>query len=142
MNYYEKMKNPFKKSSIVNTVVNVGIGGAANVAMDYVYANVDALASLGENTKNAIKIAAGAIAGSMVSNQYARAAADGIATVGAANLIASYITPETADTTAADAAAASGLPSGTIGRIRMGQRGFRRGRVAGVGANPSSFMSE
>ena len=134
------MKNPFKKSSIVNTVVNVGIGGAANVAMDYVYANVDALASLGETTKNAIKIAAGAIAGSMVSNPYARAAADGIATVGAANLIASYIDPGTTETATTETT--TGLPSGTIGRIRMGQRGFRRGRVAGVGANPSSFMSE
>lgn len=131
------MKNPFKKSSIVDTVVNVGIGGAANVAMDYVYANVDALASLGDTTKNAIKIAAGAVLGAMVSNKYARAAADGIATVGASNLIASYVTPE-----AEAPVTTEGLPSGTIGRIRMGQRGFRRARVAGVGNNPTAFMSE
>ena len=85
------MKNPFKKSSIVDTVVNVGIGGAANVAVDYVFGSVDALATLGDTTKNAIKIAAGAIAGSMISNKYARAAADGIAVVGASNLIASYL---------------------------------------------------
>lgn len=126
------MKNLFKKSNILDTVINVGVGGAANVAIDYAFAQIDALASLGDTTKNAIKIAAGAVAGSMVGNRYARAAADGVATVGAANLIASYI-PETTK-------AASGLPEGTIGCIRLGQRGFRRGRVAGVAG--ADFMSE
>ena len=36
-------KNPFKKSSIIDTVVNVGVGGAANVAIDYVVEQVDAI---------------------------------------------------------------------------------------------------
>ena len=31
------MSKVFKKSSIVDTLVNVGIGGGANVAMDYLY---------------------------------------------------------------------------------------------------------
>lgn len=133
------MKNPFKKSSIIDTVVNVGVGGAANVAMDY------ALNSIGEvagfdlsagTTKHAVKIAVGALAGSMISNKYARAAFDGIATVGAANLIDGLVNGET--TTTSTTTTTSGLPEGTIGRIRMGQRGFRRGSVAGVGA--ANFM--
>lgn len=125
------MKNPFKKSSITDSLVNVGIGGAANVAIDYAFAQVEQLASLDETTKNAIKIAAGALAGSMISNKYARAAADGVATVGVSNLIGSYINGETEKKD--DTKPIPGLPEGMIGRIRMGQRGFaRRARVAGV----------
>lgn len=125
------MKNPFKVKGITDTLVNVGIGGAANVAMDY------ALSSIGEvagydlskgTTKNAVKIAVGALAGSMFKSKYAHAAFDGIATVGAANLIDGLVNGEV--TTAP--ATTAGLPEGTIGRIRMGQRGFRRGRVAGI----------
>lgn len=128
------MKNPFKKSSIVDTLVNVGVGGAANVAMDYAFNSIDALASLGDTTKNAIKIAAGAIGGSMISNKYGRAALDGIAVVGVSNLIASYLPSATTDTT-------SGLPEGMIGRLRVGQKGFARKRIAGVGT-PSALMSK
>ena len=121
------MKNPFKKSNIVDTLINVGIGGGANVAMDYAVENIDALKSLGETTTNLIKIGVGVLAGTMVSNKYLRAAADGVATVGASNLVKSYIAPT------------AGLPEGTIGRLRMGQRGFRRAtrRVAGA-----DFMQE
>ena len=126
------MKNPFKKSNIVDTLVNVGIGGAANVAMDYAFGQVDALASLGDTTKHIVKIAVGALGGSLTSNKYLRAAVDGIATVGASELVSSYLPTATP----------SGLPSGTIGRIaraRLGQRGFaRRARVAGV--NGADFM--
>lgn len=124
------MKNPFKKSSIIDTVVNVGVGGAANVAMDYAFGKVDFLASLGATTKNAVKVAAGALGGAMISNKYARAAFDGIAVVGASELISSLL--PTSETT--------GLPEGTIGRVRLGQRGFaRRARVAGV--QGADFMS-
>lgn len=129
------MKNPFKKSAILDTVVNVGIGGAANVAMDYAFVKIDYLAGLGATAKKAIKIAVGAIGGAMTNNKYLRAAADGIATVGASELINDYINPtETTD----------GLPDGTIaggcGRVRrMGQRGFRRAKVAGV--QGADFMS-
>lgn len=128
------MKNPFKKQSIVDTLVNVGVGGAANVAMDYAFAQVDALASLGETTKNAIKIAAGALGGAMAKNKYVRAATDGIATVGVANLIASYID--------APAATNQEAPSGApfIGRIRKtGNRAFRARTVHGAAGVP--FMS-
>ncbi len=129
------MKNPFKKSSIVDTIINVGVGGAANVAMDYARAQISTLASLEDTTYNAIKIAVGALGGSMSKNKYLRAAVDGIATVGAANLISGYITP--------DAAPAEGDPF--IGRLRPGQRGYRRairgtGKVGTINGEP--FMSK
>ena len=121
---------PFKKSSIVDTVINVGVGGAANVAMDYAVENIDFLKSLGDTTVNIIKIGVGALAGSMVSNRYARAAADGLATVGASDLIKSYITT----------APASGVPFMGTGRTRTGQKNFRIVKPArGTGRVP--FMS-
>lgn len=124
------MKNPFRKQGIIDTLVNVGIGGAANVAMDYAVAKIDALSSLDQTTINAVKIAVGALGGSMTKNKYLRAAVDGIATVGVSNLVAGYIN---------QSEPASGLPEGTIGRLHMGQRGFRRARrVSGV--QGASFM--
>lgn len=123
-------KNPFKKQSIIDTVVNVGIGGAANVAIDYVVNQVDAIKSLGDTTVNALKIVAGAAVGSMVSNKVARAAADGVATVGVSNLIAGLMADETPSSDGT-----SGLPYGTIGRVRLGNRAFRRAhKVSGVNA--------
>ena len=131
------MKNPFKKTAIVDTLVNVGVGGAANVAMNYVFDNIAALASVAEY-KNAIKIGVGVLGGTMVNNKWARAAFDGIATVGASELVSSYL-PVTAS-----GESASGVPYGTIGKIRMGQRGFARSnrRVAGVGEAATAFMSK
>lgn len=124
-------KNPFKKSSIIDTVVNVGVGGAANVAFDYVVNQIDSVKSMGETTVNLLKIAAGAIAGSMVSNKIARAAADGVATVGASNLISGLM----ADTLPS-ATPTGALPRGTIGRVIPGNRAYRRaaarGKVSGV----------
>ena len=123
-------KNPFKKQSIMDTVVNVGIGGAANVAIDYVVSQVEAIQSLGDTTINALKIAAGAVVGSMVSSKMARAAADGVATVGVSNLIAGLM----ADS-ATPSSGAGALPYGTIGRVRLGNRAYRRAnRVSGVNA--------
>ena len=121
-------KNPFKKQSIIDTVVNVGVGGAANVAIDYVVNQVDAIKSLGDTTVNMLKIAAGAVVGSMVSNKIARAACDGVATVGVSNLIAGMMDEGTAGTGA--------LPRGTIGRVIPGNRAYKRaaahGKVSGV----------
>ena len=125
-------KNPFKKQSIIDTVVNVGIGGAANVAIDYVVGQVDAIKSLGDTTINAAKIALGAVVGSMVSNKMLRAACDGVATVGVSNLVSGLL---------ADGTPASGMPYGTIGlpndtvgRIIPGNRAYRRAhrKVSGV----------
>ena len=127
------MKNPFKKSSIMDTAINVGIGGAANVAFDYLVDMIPEQSWLTDTVKNAVKVAGGAIVGSMISNRYARAAADGIATVGVSNLVSGLISGSKTDST-------SGLAEGTIGRIRLGQRGFARKarRVAGVAG--SNFM--
>lgn len=139
------VKNPFKKSSIIDTVVNVGIGGAANVAIDYVVSQVDAIQSLGDTTINAGKIALGALVGSMVSNKMLRAAADGVATVGVSNLIAGLMNES-------DAQPASGLPYGTVGLPYGTINGRRRGRVvpgngayrraAKIGAIGNSVMTE
>lgn len=118
----------------MDTVVNVGIGGASNALIDLGWNKVDFLAGLGDTTKNAIKIVGGAVVGSMISNKYARAAADGIATVGVSNLVAGLLPSD-------ETAAPAGLADGTIGRIRLGQRGFARRagkRVAGVAG--SNFM--
>lgn len=124
-------KNPFKKQSIVDTVVNVGIGGAANVAIDYVVSQVEAIQSLGDTAINAAKIALGAVAGSMVSNKMLRAACDGIATVGVSNLVKGLMD----GTTSTQNEGAAGLPYGTIGRVIPGNRAYRRARkVSGVGA--------
>lgn len=134
------MKNPFKKQSIMDTIVNVGIGGAANVAIDYVVGQVEAIQSLGDTTINALKIAGGAIVGSMVSNKMARAAADGVATVGVSNLIAGLM----AETTPSGGESANGLPFGTIGRpVRLGNRAYRRAKRPGVaGVATASVMGK
>lgn len=143
------MKNPFKTSSIVDTLVNVGLGGAANVAMDYAFENIDALASIAEH-KNIIKIAAGAVGGAMVSGKSAkwvRPALDGIATVGISDLIAGYMgTEETGGGNnggSGDDAATAGAPFiGKVG-LRMGQRGFRKVGVRGTGSiNGQPFMGK
>lgn len=124
------MKNPFKKSSITDTLINVGVGGAANAAMDYAVANVDALASVASYA-NYIKLGVGVLGGTMISGKVARAAFDGLATVGASDIIKELITP------AASADPTSGAPF--IGRVRTGQRGFRvarKGAVRGAGVVP------
>lgn len=120
-------KNPFKKQSIVDTVVNVGVGGAANVAIDYAVNQVDAIKGLGDTVINAGKIVLGAVIGSMVSNKYLRAACDGVATVGVSNLVSGMMEETTAP---------AGLPYGTIGRVRPGNRAYKRvsPRVSGVDA--------
>lgn len=130
------MKNPFKKESIADTLINLIGGGAANVAIDYAFAQVDALASLGETTKNVIKIGAGVLGGTMVKNKYLRAATNGMATVGVSNLIDSYINGSAAS--ASDAATStSGAPF--IGRIRKtGNRSFKKA-IHGAAGVP--FMS-
>lgn len=117
-------KNPFKKKSITDTLVNVGIGGAANVAMDYVVNSVEALKSMDSTTINAIKIGVGVLGGTMTSNKMLRAAVDGIATVGVSNLVAGLM-----DSTPASPA---GIPANTIGAVRLGNRKFSRRRVSGI----------
>lgn len=137
-------KNIFKKKSFIDTLTNVGIGGASNIAIDYLWdvAGLDTILTFervsADTIKNAVKILGGAFVGSMASNKYGRAVADGVATVGVSNLIAGLI-DKTPETTTTDAPA--GLPAGTIGRMpRYGSRAYRaaKSRVAGL----SDFMSE
>lgn len=125
-------KNPFKKKGITDTLINVGIGGAANVAMDYVVSSVESLSSLGPKTINAIKIGVGVLGGTMTTNKMVRAAVDGIATVGVSNLVASLMDGTTSTS------GTNGIPNGTIGAFRLGNRNFvRRGnrRVSGLNAD-------
>lgn len=126
--------------NVVSSVTAIALGGAGNVAMNYIFDNVEFLQKLGadgsntpENTKNAIKIAAGAIGGALVPSKYGwlKSALDGTAIVGASELISDLINTKPA----------AGLPEGTIGRVvRMGQRGFRRAGVRGVAGGASDFM--
>lgn len=116
------MAKLFKKKGITDMLVNVGVGGAANVAIDYAWnALGDTVSSLDEY-KNIIKIAGGALVGTMVSGKIARAAADGVAVVGVSNLIAGLMGTESNST--------SGLPHGTIGRVRTGSPYFGKKKVA------------
>lgn len=109
-------KSLFKKKSIMDSLVTVGVGGAANVVIDYAWSALgQSVASL-EEYKNIIKVAGGALVGSMVTTKTARAAADGVAIVGVANLIAGLMGTEENST--------SGLPAGTIGRVQAGNPYF------------------
>lgn len=101
-------KNPFKKSNVVDTLINVGVGGAGNVAADYLINNVDMLKSLDADTINLGKFVFGSVGSAMVSNKYVKALMDGFAVVGASNYISSLMADQ----------ATSGVPAGTIGRAR------------------------
>lgn len=137
-------KNPFKKKSLTDTLVNVGIGGAANVAIDAAWdaigvdSYLPAMESVSASTiKHAIKIIGGALVGGMVSNRYARAAADGVATVGVSNLIDELWNPGTPVVDGEQKDPTAGLPGGTIGALRgyrYGNKSFGKGkgRMAGL----------
>lgn len=137
-------KNPFKKQSIMDTLTNVGIGGAANVAIDYAVDNVEALASLDATTINAIKIGVGVLGGTMTTNKMIRAAVDGIATVGVSNLVKGLMN-DTTSSSSDSTESTAGLPAGTIGRVKPGNPyyGARRVRPARVsGISGSDFMGK
>lgn len=120
-------KNPFKKSNVVDTLINVGVGGAGNVAADYLINNVDMLKSLDADTINLGKFVVGSVGSAMVSNKYVKALMDGFAVVGASNYISSLMADQTT----------SGVPAGTIGRARYiaPRRAYARrfsGKTSGV----------
>ena len=129
------MKNPFKKENVMDTVVTVGLGGAANVAIDAVVDsyNKSATTPVDDVYVHAGKFIVGAIGSAMVGNRYAKAALDGVGVVGASNLIAYLMdgqtpTPETPT---------AGIPNGTVGRVRTANARYARrmrrsGRVAGI----------
>lgn len=109
-------KNPFKKQSIMDTLVNVGIGGAANVAIDAAVTSYNKTAGtpIDETYVHVGKIVLGVVGGSMVDNRYLRAAMDGVSTVGVSNLIASFMQEETPEPPAA-----SGFMAASVGASRM-----------------------
>lgn len=103
-------KNPFKTKNVVDTIINVGLGGAGNVLAD----NIIDMAGwdIEEDYKNLGKLFIGAIGSAMVSNRYAKAVMDGFATVGASNYISKLVTSDATPSTTA------GVPYGTVGRVR------------------------
>lgn len=123
-------KNPFKKNNVVDTLINVGVGGAGNVAADYVINNVDMLKNLDADTINIGKFIVGSVGSAMVSNKYAKALMDGFAVVGASNYIGGLMATQ----------GTTGVPAGTIGRVRYmaprrgGARGFVSRKMSGVPA--------
>ena len=131
------MKNPFKKQSIIDTLTNVGIGGAANVAIDYAVSSIDALATADPMYVNIGKIALGALGGTMTKNKLVRAAVDGVAVVGVSNLVAGLLNDDTKE-----AAPAAGLAKGTIGRPMLGNRRYVRRHVSGIGQSANAFMGK
>lgn len=137
-------KNPFKKKGITDTLTNVGIGGAANVAIDYAVSKVEALSSLDATTLNAIKIGVGVLGGTMTTNKFIQAAVHGVATVGVSNLVQGLLDDTVSSTSTTTTTTTSGLAKGTIGVIRPGnpyyRRPIRKRSVAGVGSN--GFMGK
>ena len=125
------MKNPFKLKSILSAGAALAIGGGANVLADYARANVEALSKVDDTYYNAGKVVVGAVGSTMISGKkygWLKSAFDGIPIVGASDLIKPYIL-DGASTTA-------GLPEGTIGRLRLGQRNFRMPARRGVHGAP------
>ena len=133
----------FNAKSAIATATSMAVAGAGSAVVDWALAKYDVLPAEGGDTAvQAGKIVVGAIGGSMIKNQIAKSVFDGIATVAAAKLVAGMLPDGDADKGDADKGGAlqtTGLPDGTIGRIRLGQRGFRRGRVAGMAG--ADFMS-
>ena len=135
-----KLFKSFSTKSAIATGTSVLAAGAGSAVADWALAKWDIIPADYAQYTNIGKVLVGAVVGSMVKNQIAKSAFDGIATVGAANLVAGWLpAAETTTTTSTDPAA--GLPEGMIGRLRMGQRGFRRG-VRGVSATPAALMSK
>lgn len=128
------MAKKFKKDGIMDTVINVGTGGAANalvdVAVEYVAPNTS------DMTVNIGKFIGGVVLGStMGSNKMLRAAADGVATVGVANLVKSLIS----DGFGGSSEGTAGFKRDVIGRMRPGHsrlaRRVKRGKVGNAGGN-------
>lgn len=129
----------FKKFNLNSTISNataMALAGAGSAGIDWLLKKYDVIPGDWDDTVvNAVKVAGGALLASMVDSKtlygIPKAAGDGIATVGAYNLVAAML-PEVGAGGNGGTAVTTGLPEGMIGRIRMGQRGFRRARVAGV----------
>ena len=128
----------FNLNSALSNATAMVFAGAGSAGVDWLLKKYDVIpGDWDETIVNAVKVAGGALLASMVDSKtlygIPKAAGDGIATVGAYNLVAAML-PEAEEKKPGDddTKTPGYLPEGTIGRIRMGQRGFRRARVAGV----------
>lgn len=127
------MKKLFKKQGVIDTTLALLVGGAGNAAMDMVVENVDALKSLNPLYINLIKIGVGVAGGSMTTNKTIHQATDGVAVVGASDIVKSIIDGTFSFGGDEEQKTPSGLPAGTIGRLRAGNRRFMtRHKVSGV----------
>ena len=76
--------------------------------------------------KSAVKLVGGAVLGSMTSNKYLRAMADGFGVVGASELVDNLISGTLNEGSGDETSKGSeGLPTDTIGRIRRPQYGSK-----------------
>lgn len=100
-------KNLFNTKNIIDGMINVGVGGAANVAVDYVINSIEMETPIEADTLNLGKFILGVVGSSMVGNKVVKAAFDGVATVGISNYVSTLVN---------DTQTTAGLPAGMIGR--------------------------
>lgn len=136
------MFKKFKMNSAISNATAMALAGAAGAGVDWALKKYDVIpGDWDETVVNAAKVLGGAVLASMVDSKtlygIPKAVGDGIATVGAYNLVAGWLPTETKES----AAAAAGIdPQSMIGRIRMGQKGFRKAGIRGV--NGAAFMQD
>lgn len=99
-------KNLFNTKNIIDGMINIGVGGAANVAVDKIIDSIEMETPIEDDTLNLGKFVLGVVGSSMVSNKIVKAAFDGVATVGISNYAKSLMATGTT----------AGLPDGMIGR--------------------------
>lgn len=104
-------KNLFNTKNLIDGMINIGVGGAANVAIDKIIDSIEMETPLEADTINLGKFVLGVVGSSMVSNKIVKAAMDGVATVGISNYVSTMLADTGTTTTA-------GLPNGMIGRPR------------------------
>lgn len=131
-------KNPFKKDSIIDTAINVGTGGAANALVDMAVNSV--LPNTDPMYVNIGKFVGGVVLGSMApKNQMLRAATDGIATVGVANLVSDLVANGFGGSSSGEGAA--GFKNDVMGRVRANHsRLARRIKMRGVSNGSNNIM--
>lgn len=118
------MKNVFKKNNVVDTAINVGIGAVANIAVDYAVSAIDTDNTWDPMYVNGGKFLVGVVGSTMIGEKMVKAALDGVAVVGLSNLVNDLMNGDdsgddkTKETT-------SGVPRGTIGRVRRYVPGHR-----------------
>ena len=131
-------KNPFKKDSIIDTAINVGTGGAANALVDVAVNSV--LPNTDPMYVNIGKFVGGVVLGSMAGkNQMLRAATDGIATVGIANLVSDLVANGFGGSSSGEGAA--GFKNDVMGRVRAKHSSLaRRIKMRGVSNGSNNIM--